>query len=230
MARDGTICKRQRGFLGAAWRLYASAAALLVTAQLFFVGLGFPENFFDWMLTRDESPVVTPAYIVVLGGAGIPSESGLVRTYYAADYGRQFTGATCIVSLPCEGDPETNSVGRMKQELIMRGIEAGRIRMEYRGWNTHWQAAEIAKMLGTNALREPILIVTSPYHCRRSLLCFRKQGFTQAGCMPAEDTFAEANPGENTCVRYGLWSSLDWQLRFARELCALAYYKLRGWV
>lgn len=230
MAEGAAKNRRRLGSLATAWRLYAGAAALLVTTQLFFVGLGFPKYFFDWMLTRNEQLSAAPAYIVVLGGAGIPSESGLVRTYYAADYGAQFTGATCIVSLPCEGDPETNSVGRMKQELVMRGVAAERIRMEHRAWNTHWQAVEIARMLGTNALGRPLLIVTSPYHCRRSLLCFRKAGFTQAACMPAEDMFAEADPGENTRIRYGLWSSLEWQLRFARELCALAYYRLRGWV
>lgn len=228
MAREPAR-KRKNGLL-VLWRLYVGAAVLLVSVQLLLLGFGFPRHFFDWMFTRDEPLRGAPGYVVVLGGAGIPSESGLVRTYYAADYGTQFTGATCIVSLPCEGDPETNSVGRMKAELIMRGVPADRIRMEYRAWNTHWQAVEIVRMLGPAALNTPVLIVTSPYHCRRALLCFRRAGFKQVGCVPAEDTFAEADAGDDVRVRYGVWSALEWQLRFARELTALAYYKLRGWV
>ena len=230
MTRDQGESTRRLGCLGAVWRLYAGAAVLLVTVQALLVGFGFPRRFFDWMLTRDALLRGPPAYVVVMGGGGIPSETGLIRTYYGAEYGVQYTGATCIVSLPCEGDPETNAVGRMKRELIMRGVAAERIRMEYRAWNTHWQAVEIARMLGTNALSAPVLIVTSPYHCRRSLLCFRKQGFTQAACLPTEETSSGASPGENARVRYGVWSSLEWQLCFARELCALAYYKVRGWV
>jgi uncharacterized SAM-binding protein YcdF (DUF218 family) len=228
--KGGAANRSVRGCVRAAWRMYVALAVAIVSLQLALVLWGFPQGFHAWITTQNEPLKGAPRYIVCLGGAGIPSESGLVRTYYAAEYGKGLTNATWIVSLPCDGEPETNSVGRMRDELVMRGVPSSAIRMEHRGWNTHQQAMEIARMLGPSALKEPVLIVTSPYHCRRSLLCFRRAGFARSGCTPAEDVYAEANPGKATRVRYGFWSALDWQLRVERELFAMAFYKLRGWI
>jgi uncharacterized SAM-binding protein YcdF (DUF218 family) len=211
-------------------RLLTRAAAAAFALQVLLAVAGIPPAFYQWMTGRNEPLCETPRHIVVLGGGGIPSATGLMRTYCAAEYGRGLTGATFVVCLPADGDPERSSVGRMRDELVMRGIPAGSIRMEYRGRNTHQQAENVRALLGPRSLREPMLVVTSPPHARRALLCFRKAGFLSVGCEPAENTEAEAAPGRWTWPRYAFWSTLVVEIEFVRELCALACYKLRGWI
>ena len=213
----------------------AARGVVLLAAVAFFLEIvmglvGVPRWLAGWLTGAGVVLEAEPRYVVVLGGGGIPSGSGLMRTYYAAEVGAVYTGATFVVSLPARGDPETSSVGRMKQELVMRGIPRGSIRMEHEALNTREQAGNIARMLGDEALDDAVLMVTSPEHVRRALLCFRKAGFAQVAPLAALDTGAEADLGAMTGARYAFWSRLQTQVVFARELCALAVYKLRGWI
>lgn len=206
----------------------AAAAAFLL--QILVAVVDPPSRLVRWLTGKDEVLGEAPRCIVVLGGAGIPSEAGLIRTYYAAEYGRGLTNAAFVVALPADGDPETSSVGRMRDELVLRGIPRDRILMETKGLNTYRQAINIARLLGPGALQEPTLIVTSPSHVRRSLLCFRKAGFTWARAAPAENVDNEADPGPHVRERYGFWNTLQFEVLMARELTAMAVYKLRGWI
>ena len=171
-----------------------------------------------------------PRAIVVLGGGGIPSESGLIRCWYAAQAGRTMTNALLVVCLPSDVDPETSSTGLMRDELVMRGIEPERILLEYRGRDTHEQAVFTAALLGDECLDDPILVVTSDYHMRRSLMSFRKAGFREVSGMAAFRVGVEADLGGKILLRYSFWQHLESQAFMARELCALAWYKLRGWL
>ena len=216
------------------WRalcVMLAAMSWLLLLQVIGGFVGVPPRLLEWFFTADETPLVgTPRYVVVLGGGGIPSESGLMRTYYAAHYGAGKTGIAFIVSLPADRDPATSSVGRMRDELVLRGVPADAVQMEYRALNTHAQAVNVRQMLGDAALKEPILIVTSPTHARRALLCFRKQGFTRATCLPAHNVSFEADPGRFVKARYSFWSNLELQIELTRESCAMAFYRLRGWI
>jgi uncharacterized SAM-binding protein YcdF (DUF218 family) len=211
-------------------KLAVWTAAFLLVVQIVVALTGLPPALVSWMVTADVVLQEEPRYVVVLGGGGIPSESGLIRTYYAAQHGAGLTGATFIVSLPTDHDPETSSVGRMRDELVMRGIDRESILMEYKGKNTYQQARSIRNMLGYRALGEPLLIVTSPYHARRSLLCFRRQGFENVACLAAQSVAAEADMGPATGGRYNIWGTLVYEVWYARELVALAYYRMRGWL
>jgi len=208
----------------------ASALGILFLAQTAIGLLGLPQGLKDWLSGRSMLAASPPACIVVLGGGGIPSESGLIRAYYAAECALKWPDARVVVALPCDGTPETSSVGRMRDELVMRGVAAGRIALETRGRNTHEQAERVRDMLGTKALSQALVVVTSPTHVRRSLLCFRKEGFVKASGLAAENTGAEADIGRGTMLRYGFWSNLQQEADVARELTALAVYKLRGWI
>jgi uncharacterized SAM-binding protein YcdF (DUF218 family) len=94
--------------------------------------------------------------------------------------------------------------------------------------------------------RLPVMLVTSPEHMRRSLLCFRKAGFEQVCGLSAFENAAEAdfsfrdddlgrNPvlvpdvGSNLQLRYQVWTHLRYEIMFTREMLALVYYRLRGW-
>jgi len=211
-------------------RFCVRTAAAAFFLQILIAVVGPPRGSVRWLTGKAELMRAAPRYIVVLGGAGIPSEAGLIRVYYAAEYGRGLTNATFVVALPADGDPETSSVGRMRDELVLRGIPRDRILMETRGLNTHQQAVNIAGMLGPGALGEPMLVVTSPSHVRRSLLCFRKTGFSWVRAAPAENVDNEADPGPHARERYGFWNTLQFEVQMARELTAMAVYKLLGWI
>ena len=210
-------------------RLWQVAGALFVV-ELIFAGTGVPPLLRDWLTAVNCRLRETPRYVIVLGGAGIPSGSSLLRSYYAADFGRGLTGTTFVVALPADHDPDHSSVGRMRDELVLRGIPAGQVLMETHGRNTYEQAGNIRRLLGPATLSQPILVVTSGYHMRRAVLCFRKQGFDQVAVLAASGIDAEADPGWGAYLRYQVWSNLLASIDMLRELVALLSYKLCGWV
>ena len=198
--------------------------------QLVFVLVGPPRPLVEWLTGENLDPPKNPRYIVVLGGGGIPSGNTLLRTWHAARFGIGSTGTTFIVSLPAVVAPETSSVGRMRDELVLRGIPASAIQMESHGPNTHEQAVNVAGMIGEEHRGESVVIVTSGFHMRRALLCFRKAGFTNADGLFAYSIGAEADAGPNMWLRYSIWGNWRREAEINRELAALLVYKLRGWI
>jgi len=143
-----------------------------------------------------------PDYIVVLGGSGIPSESGLMRTYYAGVAAEHFPDAMVIVALPGDTSDSVSSISKMIDELIIRGIAPERILDEDSGTNTRAQAMRISELIsdprymihdtmnhtGKSRIANPksrILLVTSPEHLYRAVLTFRKAGFDVVDGIPA---------------------------------------------
>jgi len=113
---------------------------------------------------------------------------------------------------------------------VLRGIPVEAIQMETRGLNTHGQAANIMKLIGREHAGDSLVIVTSGFHMRRALLCFRKAGFTNADGLFAYSVGPEADAGSNLWLRYGLWGNALREVEIFRELAALLAYKLRGWI
>ena len=85
-------------------------------------------------------------------------------------------------------------------------------------------------MLGPGAINAPVHIVTERSHLRRSVLCFRKAGFSRVFGIGTHNTGAEADVGAGTFLRYTLWTNLQLQIRVLREMIATGMYKLRGWI
>ena len=155
----------------------------------------------------------TPDYIVILGGSGIPSESGLMRTYYATKAADHFPRATLIVALPGDPADSLSSVFKMKEELILRCIAPERILLEDSGTNTRAQALMVKKLIldarysvldtrysvldtgSTSHVLRPtshvppltshLLLITSPEHLYRAVLTFEKAGFKHVNGLPA---------------------------------------------
>jgi len=212
------------------WRMLVSMSAALFLLQIALATPLLDGVVESWLHVADDGAMEAPGYIVVLGGGGIPSGTGLMRTYYGARHSISFPDATVIVALPADEDPETNSVGRMKDELVLRGVPATSILMETEGRNTHEQAERIRAMLGPGVIDDPVHIVTERTHLRRSLLCFKKAGFSSVFGIGTPNTGAEADMGAGTFLRYTLWTNLQLQIRVLREVIATGMYKLRGWV
>jgi uncharacterized SAM-binding protein YcdF (DUF218 family) len=220
----------RRRLPGRSARILLGGAGWLFIVQLTIGFTGLPRPLTLW-LAGGKPPVSHDVrHVIVLGGAGIPSESGLMRTYRAAGFVAGSTGMTCVVALPCDVAPDTGSVGRMRDELVLRGVPRASILMEYRGLNTHEQALNIRELLGPEALDAPVVVVTSPTHVRRALLCFRKAGFRNVTGLPAHSADVEADIGPHGLWRYGFWSNLENQFTVARELLALLQYKVKGWI
>lgn len=206
-----------------------------ISAALFLLQIAMATPLLDgvvesWLKIADGGVMETPKYIVILGGGGIPSDTGLMRTYYGAKHSISFPDATVILALPTDDDPETSSVGRMKDELVLRGVPASSIQTETKGQNTHQQVERIRAMLGPGAIDDAIHIVTERSHLRRSVLCFRKAGFSRVFGIGTPNTGAEADLGAGTFLRYTLWTNLQLQIRVLREMIATGMYKLRGWI
>jgi uncharacterized SAM-binding protein YcdF (DUF218 family) len=132
------------------------------------------------------------------------------------------------VALTSSGDPATNSVGRMRDELVLRGVAANRISLEPEGRNTAEQAQKTRVLLGESAQDNTLVVVTSPMHLRRSVMCFRKVGFKSVRPLAAEDTGTEGDLGGGLSLRYGFWSNWATQIEAARELAAIIWYRFRG--
>ncbi len=211
------------------FRIALWVAALLFAVQLVLAMAGPPASLTDWLRGKGLEPSETPRTIVVLGGGGMPSDSTLLRLYRAAEYGHGFTGAAFVVALPADGDPNTSGVGRMRDELVLRGIPSERIRLETEGRSTHEQAVKTRALLGDEFANAPLVVVSSGYHVRRAVQSYRAAGFGNVGGLAATNKDNEAHPGLFAWLRYGLWGNLAAQAEIMRELLALAAYKLRGW-
>ncbi len=214
-------------------RVVVRLLAALTLVQLYVALLGVPGFIAGWFMCvppAGQPAPPPPRYLVCLGGGGIPSESGLIRCYATAELWRKYPESVCVVSLPSDGDPATNSVGRMRDELVMRGVPAAAVRMEWRAVNTHEQAVNVAALLGPEGRTSEVRLVTSPWHLRRSLASFRRAGFTNVRVESAASVGAEADPGGGLLLRYGVWYNAQSGIECAREAVALLIYRLRGWI
>ncbi|MEI8004714.1 MAG: YdcF family protein [Bacteroidota bacterium] len=199
-----------------------------------------------------------PDYIVVLGGGGMPSESGLMRCWYAAKTANYFTRAKIIIALPGNSHDSLSSVNRMKKELVIRGIEPERILLEDSGTNTRSEALNILKIISNidqrisnvevdhNSKFKSLLIVTSPEHLRRAVLTFKKTCFLKVDGVPAFEEAIESDLsftgrrlggrrwvpdiGNNITLRYQFWTQLHYEELILREVFALGYYWIQGWI
>jgi uncharacterized SAM-binding protein YcdF (DUF218 family) len=199
-----------------------------------------------------------PDFIIVLGGGGMPSETGLIRTWYAAKTANRFSRSMVIISLPGDTSNSMSSVNQMKKEMLLRGIDQKRIILEPKGTNTRAQAMQVKNLV--DGLMDPlisssthqlinssaILIVTSPEHLSRAVLTFKKAGFLKVDGVPAFETDIESDitfndrslggrewipgVGGNLAIRYQFWTQLRYEEMMIREYLALFYYKLKGWI
>jgi uncharacterized SAM-binding protein YcdF (DUF218 family) len=195
-----------------------------------------------------------PDCIVLLGGGGMPSESGLMRTWYTARAARYFTRSTVIIALPGDTADSRSAIHLMKAELVMRGISPERIQFEDSGTNTRSQALNIINGNSKFEIRQSsfvnrkssILLITSPEHLYRAVLAFRKAGFLKVDGLPAFEQAIESDItfnarklggrkfipdiGSSITLRYQFWTQMNYELLILREFAAIFYYKLKGWI
>lgn len=182
-----------------------------------------------------------PGLIVLLGGNGLPSPDGFIRTYYASEAAKDFKGAWVVIAIPGDVNETDDQPRMMARELISRGIDSTRIVFETKGHNTRTQAVNIAAMHAGKASGQHVLLITSPEHVYRSVRAFESAGFADVAGSAAfekplvEDRVASKGIGEGRQVnsldlRYNMWSYLQYEIIVLREYTAIAYYKIKGWI
>lgn len=249
--RDGENLKKLlRGF-----RLISVSVGIIALVMIILAFTSAP--FWTWygLGTKEAGINRPPDYIVLMGGGGMPSESGLMRTWYTAKAANWFTRARVIIALPGDTADSLSSICQMKRELVLRGVAPERILFEDSGTNTRSQAINIFKRAPSSESQAPspvsrapssILVVTSPEHLYRAVLAFRKAGFLKVDGLPAFEQAIEADitfnarklggrklipdVGDNIALRYQFWTQMNYELLVIREWLALGYYKLMGWL
>ncbi|MBN2635084.1 MAG: YdcF family protein [Prolixibacteraceae bacterium] len=199
---------------------------------------------YHWLGTSKSELKWQPETIVFLGGGGMPSQSNLMRCWYAEKASKSFPDAKVIIAVPGLIEDSLSTPQLIYKELILRGVNPENILFENESTNTRAQALNCKRLV---KMQSPLLLVTSPEHMRRAVLCFQKAGFEKVNALPAFENALEADlsfdddslGGNKTLVpdvgnsinaRYQLWNHLKYEILIAREIIALAYYKLRGWI
>lgn len=203
-----------------------------------------PYRGYHWLGTSQSELSSQPEFIILLGGGGMPSQSNLMRSWYTAQASENFRQAKIIIAMPGNLSDSTSTPQKMKDELVLRGVNAANVIFENEGTNTRSQALNCGRLIKFSA---PLLLVTSPEHMRRAVLSFKKAGFEKVNALPAFENAAEADfsftddelggnkilvpdVGKNINMRYQLWSHLKYEILIVREAFALFYYQLRGWI
>lgn len=179
-----------------------------------------------------------PQHVIMMGGAGMPSASNLMRLYYTANLSKNYNCPVIIVH-----PQDSICHAEMFDFLVNQGVTS-EIFHNTIGTNTRSQVLGLAEnhpdLLTTN-----ILVVTSPEHLRRTIKCFNKAGFQQVrGIATYEGTVdfnlslekqelkgrEEVPNVESTKLRYTFWNYLKLEIDTYREYFALFYYKIKGWI
>ena len=223
---------------------------------IFLIILAFTSApFWIWYKYSTKHAIISriPDYIIVLGGGGMPSESGLIRCWYAVNAAERFPNSKIIIALPGDTTDSLSSIQLMKKELILHKVNSDRIGFENQGVNTRAQAINIFKPLKPSllpssppSLLPSLLIVTSPEHLTRAVLSFKKAGFLKVDGVPAFEEAIEGDitfngkalggrkwipdVGANISIRYEFWTQLRYEQLIFREYAAIAYYWMMGWI
>lgn len=225
--------------------LISFGVAFLILLMLSFTTLPFWGYY--WLGTSESEMKEKPDCIVLLGGGGMPSESNLMRAWFVCKAAAEFPESRVIISIPGDTTDLKSTARLVAAEMVEKGVDQNRILYEETGTNTRSQALQLQNFHALGLQDKSILLVTSPEHMRRAVLTFRKAGFKRISALPAFENALEANLkfkdedlggnklpvpdiGGSISVRYQFWNHLKYEILIAREMAALGYYKLRGWI
>ena len=213
--------------------IFALLLILAITPAPFYMhyNLGQDPN-------QDTTYIFEPQHVIMMGGAGMPSASNLMRLYYTADIASYYE---CPVTIVLPYDSLCHA--EMDDFLVNQGV-TNEVFHDTIGTNTRSQVLGLAEdhpeLLTTN-----VMVVTSPEHLRRTVKCFNKAGFQQVRGVAAYEGTVDFNISlknqklkgreeipsvDNTKLRYTFWNYLKLEIDTYREYFALLYYKIKGWI
>lgn len=223
---------------GRRWLTLLTLAYLLLSIPLISNALvdtlahGFSNVKGDSVLGESEA-------IVVLGGGGATylagnqhvtalSEASTLRALEAARLYNRMGSPWVIVSGGTNArsgliDPESEP---MQKILVETGIPAEKIILESDSQNTQEQAVNIPPLLENLGI-ERFILVTSPTHMRRSVLVFQEVGLDPFPAISTQQSESQVVAGQSM-IPDG--DALSQSKTAMREIMALIYYALRGWI
>lgn len=229
--------KRTSGWL----RRVITVLGIMALAMILLSFTSLPFHAHRWLGVAGGLAKPEVEAIVVLSGSGMPSGPELMRCHEAALRAKLAPEATVILLLP----RDTALERAMTEELVTKGVSPERIRALLHGRNTREQAMDLASKLPAWKGKS-IALVTAPENMYRSLLSFRKLGFTDVNGAPTFDhalfsslAYSHREIGGKPylpdlagqgSLRYNFWNYLKLEITCLREYAALAYYKLNGWI
>ena len=184
--------------------------------------------------------------IVIMGGGAMPSESALMRLWYAVEEAQKNPQAKVLVAMPGVLADSSCALTGMYNYLLENGVGSERILVENKGVNTRSQALNCFRMVNEGKVKGPVMLISSPVHMKRSVLAFKKAGFSSIYGRPAFEDYIAVDlafdddelggdkiipdVGNSTLLRYQFWDYLHYEIELCREYTALLYYKLKGWI
>jgi uncharacterized SAM-binding protein YcdF (DUF218 family) len=222
-----------------------------IIAQVFFLWMvfGWP-IYFDRWLSVSDTPGKANFILCITGGlAGnnLPTDDGWGRIYTAAQL--YFDGYAPIVIFSGGGMERITEAEVYAEVAQWFGCPKSAVVFESGATSTAEHPARILNLKEPKIrANDPLIIVTSPLHSRRTALCFKKAGFTNFSMVtsyvarkkaePAtvrtlrESKFSEYKPSPK---RYDdIFNRLRWRIDYffyaVRELFAIGIYKLKGYV
>jgi uncharacterized SAM-binding protein YcdF (DUF218 family) len=198
--------------------------AVLFTLSAF---TGAYQGVATWLSTAEYSSKCD--YIVLLPGGPIPNAATMVRAYRVAEEYAKNPSAKIIITNKMEERYIGSTLWTIKRELMLRGVPEAAIILEKSARSTNEHAKFIKEKKLGDYQTSGYLLVTSPLHIRRSVMAFKAAGFTNVFAAIASSPLGDENLGAGRFFRYNAWDGLQDQIMVARELAAIAFYKLRGW-
>ena len=217
--------------------IFTFGGLFLVMLLLAFTSVPFGAHYRLSQNPNDEIQLTHPQYVVMFGGAGMPSEDNLIRLYHTAAVARHFEIPVVLVH-----PKDSLCQAEMTRLLHQGGIDS--ILYMTEGTNTRSQAVELVES-HPELVQSQCIVVTSPEHVRRTVKCLNKVGFQNVigkAAYPATVDFDlslkkqnlggnEAIPSvESVKMRYTFFNYLKLEITCLREYCALAYYWMKGWI
>lgn len=214
---------------------------------LFFSFTTGPFYLYYWLGKSNSEYHFKPKHIIILGGAGYPSATALLRSYYASEIYKNVDTCDIYVCQPSSNSAniQTSDAYKISKDLMIRGVDSTKLFLETEGKNTREEALQIAAV-NPKFINENCILVTSPEHMKRAIAVFRKVGFKNIGgeptfdlCGPADLTYDDndlggrrtvPSIGQGTQLRYQFWNHFVYQIVCYRELTAIAWYWLKGWI
>ena len=126
-------------------------------------------------------------------------------------------------------DIQEREADKFKEVMVLMGVPDSVIVLENQTRNTHESAVEVKKMLSTLGYKsDDCLLITSAFHMRRSLACYRKVGLT-VDAFSVDFYAHQGNYYPDAFVVPKLDALIVWH-KLVREWVGLAVYWVAGYV
>lgn len=199
---------------------FTTGTAVLVVFVILY--LPFTQHKLTKILSVEEELLFAEA-IVVLGGGlrsdGSPEISTLERTNYGLFLLKAGFGNYLILSGGVKASDRVEA-DEMYKIALDKGVSPETLLKEGRSSNTYENALYTKELLSQHNIKGKVILVTSPYHMKRAIFCFRKQGVEVL-----------AAPVVNSEIyTYGFYQNLRNLRLLMDEFLALVYFHCTGWI